>query len=448
MSPKTTRRRFLRNSAALAAPTIIPSGLVRAAGNSAPSNRLAIGIVGLGGMGSGHLKGLLNKDDCQVVAVCDVHDAHNQNGRRDKMDKGRMPAKASVEKHYGKGKESGNYKGCDAYADYRELCSRKDIDGVVVATPDHWHALIALEAMGNGKDVYCEKPVVHLFAEGQTLYKAAETHKAIFQVGSQQRSDLRFRRAAEIVRNGILGKIQKVEIGLPTGKSKPDGDDSITQVPEGLDYDFWCGPSKKLPFNGARHHWSWRWHTNFGAGMLMDWIGHHNDINNWALDLDEKGGPLTVEAVDWKMPDFDLYDAPIDYEVKCTYEGGTETSISNKYPNGIKWIGENGWVFVKRGQLEASNKEWIIEKFDRGPIKLYESKDHKSNWLDGIRTRKECIAPARVGHRSITPGHIGWISYHTGRKLKWDDATESIVNDDTADKMLKAVSYRDEWNLA
>ncbi len=350
MPAQTTRRRFLRNTAAaVAAPTILPSGIVRAAGDSAPNNRIAIGMVGLGGMGSGHLGGLLNKSECQVVAVCDAHDAHDRNGREKQKNKGRLPAKERVEKHY---KDKG---GCKDYADFRELCARKDIDAVVVATPDHWHALCALEAMRNGKDVYCEKPVTHLFAEGQALYKAAEKHKAVFQVGSQQRSDVRFRRAAEIVQNGILGKIQKVEVGLPTGRSKPDGNANLTDEPKG--YDFWCGPSKKLPFNGARHHWSWRWHSAFGAGQLMDWIGHHNDINNWALGLDDKGGPLTVEAVGWKMPGEDsLYDTPIDYEVKCTYEGGIESSISNKYPNGVKWIGENGWVFVKRGKLEASNK--------------------------------------------------------------------------------------------
>ncbi|NNC88720.1 MAG: Gfo/Idh/MocA family oxidoreductase, partial [Akkermansiaceae bacterium] len=339
-----TRRKFIRNTtgataAAVGFPTIIPASALGKDGRPAPSERVTMGFIGIGNRGHGVMGALLNHESAQGVAVSDVHKVHFG---RNAFDKGRKYGMEGgievVNKKYAEQKASGTYKGCEGYTDFRELLARDDIDAVLVATPDHWHGLICLEALRQGKDIYCEKPVTHFFAEGKALYELVAEKKAIFQVGSQQRSDGKFQRAVEVVRNGHLGKLQRVEVGLPKGKDKPDGDPAIIEAPDG--YDMWCGPSPKLPYMRARHHWSWRWHTAYGRGQLMDWIGHHNDIAHWGLGLEAtggKGGPLTVEAKNWdfsKTPD--IYDTAYDYDVHCTYEGGIESLISSRNQMGCK----------------------------------------------------------------------------------------------------------------
>ncbi len=443
-----TRRRFLQSSAALAAPAIVPSSVLGRS-RTAPSNRVTIGVIGLGGMGTGNLKNFLVKDLAQVVALCDVHDLHYRDkewGQGPAV--GLDPAKQLVAARYGKKNRSGIFQGCDTYTDFRELCARDDIDAVVVATPDHWHALCTLEALRHGKDVYCEKPLTHLFAEGQAVYREVAKQKAVFQTGSQQRSEIRFRIAAEAVRNDLIGKVHTVEVGLPGGHHTPQTPGAApVDPPEGLDYEFWCGPSEKLPYIFARHHRNWRWHYSYGGGQLMDWIGHHNDIAHWGLGMDESG-PEEVEAVGFTYPETDIYNAAVDYEVRCKYAGGVTTSISNKNTTGTKWIGENGWVYVNRGEIDASSREWLQEKFDRGPVKAYVSLDHRDNFLECMRTRKPCIAPAETAHRSITPGHLGLISRQLGRKLKWNPKRETILKDPEAEKLLKTVRYRKPWRIA
>ncbi len=431
------RRHFIKTATAIAAPTILPGSVLGQGGRSAPSERITIGVIGVGGMGTGDMNGLMRQKGTQILAVCDV-DSYK--------DRGRKGAKAQVEKYYGGKQTSGTYKGCDTYRDFRELCARKDIDAVVVATPDHWHALATLEALRNGKDVYCEKPITHLFGEGQAVYKEAARRKAIFQTGSQQRSSIKFRIGVEIVLNGLIGKVKHVEIGLPTGGQIDIAGKRGEEIPPNLDYDFWCGPSRYLPYNEKRLHWSWRWCLDYGGGQMMDWIGHHHDIAQWGLGLD-KSGPTRVEAVGFEFPEKGMYDAPINYEVQCEYAGGYTSSISNKNRMGCKWIGEHGWVFVDRGKIEASSPEWIREKFDRGPIKAYNSRDHRGNFVDGIRTRRECIAPAETAHRSATPGHLAYLSQALGRPLNWNPEKEEIVGDPAADKLLKTVSYRGDWKL-
>jgi predicted dehydrogenase len=426
---------------------IAPASILGAS-QTAPSNRITIGVIGLGSMGTNNLKNFLQQEAAQVVAVCDVHDLHYRDAQPGKGSAyGRKPAKQLVEKHYAEATKQNSYKGCDTYSDFRELCARDDIDAVVVATPDHWHARCTLEALRNGKDVYCEKPVTHLFSEGQTIYREVEKRGAIFQTGSQQRSQTRFRVAAEVVMNGHLGNIQTVEVGLPTGFSQPRTEQSeVSDPPAGLDYDLWCGPSEKLPYIFARHHRNWRWHSAYGGGQIMDWIGHHNDIAHWSLGLDESG-PEEVEAVNWTFPETKIYNTPVDYEIRSRYAAGFTTSISNRHAMGIKWIGENGWLYVDRTAFDASNKNWMRESFDRGPIKLYHSNDHHRNFLDGIRSRKPCIAPAKTAHRSVTPGHLGILSQRVGRPLRWNPKTESIIGDPEAEKLLKTIHYRKPWKL-
>ncbi len=430
------RRHFLQTGVgALAAPALLPSSVFGQRDKKSPSERITLGLVGCGGQGTGDLRNLMNNDGVQAVAVCDPDKSHRED------------VKGMVEKHYAKEKESGAYKGCEAYNDFRELCAREDIDAVIVGTPDHWHALATLEALRHGKDVYCEKPITHLFAEGQAVYKEAAARKAVFQVGSQQRSDTRFRVAAEAVMNGLLGKIQTVEVGLPKGKGTNEEGKEAHPIPDGFDYDLWCGPSRLLPFNRERLHWNWRWCLDYGGGQLMDWIGHHNDIAHWGLEMDQSG-PVSVQAKEFTFPDKGIWDGPIDYEVVSTYAPGYTISMSNRHPMGTKWIGENGWIYVDRGKIEASNRDWIVERNDRGPKKAYQSGSHHRNFLDCVRSREACICPAETGHRSATPGHIGYVSQKLGgRLLTWDAAKEEIVDDAEAEKMLKTVAYRGDLKL-
>lgn len=446
MAKPVDRRQFLASSAAaIAAPAIIPSSVFGQL-RPAPSERINLAVIGLGGNGSGTLTNFLGKKEVQVVAVCDVHGQHyrdNTSGRTH----GREPGRQAVEKRYAEDMANGTYKGCDAYADFREVCARDDIDAVVVATPDHWHALITLSALRNGKDVYCEKPVTHLFGEGQAVYREVKNQRAVFQTGSQQRSEIRFRIAVEVALNELIGKIHTVEVGLPRGHSTPQTElVDPSEAPAGLDYDLWCGPSEALPYIHARHHRNWRWHLSYGGGQIMDWIGHHNDIAHWGLGMDQ-GGPEKVEAIGWTYPETEIYNAPVDYEIRSTFANGVTSTISSKNRRGTKWIGDNGWVYVDRGKIECSNREWLQEKYDRGAIKAYESKDHRQNFLDCIRSREACIAPAETAHRSVTPGHLGYVSQALGRPVKWDPATENVIDDDEADKLLKAVNYRDGWSL-
>ena len=322
-----SRRQFLQAAAtAWAAPTIVSAAALGREDRPAASERITVGVVGVGSRGFNLLEWFGVESDAQIVAVCDVHKLHY---RDNPWGKGRTfgltPAVEAVDARYAKQASGGQYRGCRAYADFRELCDAKDIDAVVVATPDHWHCLCTLTALRRGKDVYCEKPVTHLFAEGQRVCREVAQRKAVFQAGSQQRSEERFQRAVELVRNGLIGKVRQVEVGLPPGYGEPQGDATVQAPPEGLDYGLWCGPSPALPYMRARHHRWWRGHRAYGGGTLMDWIGHHNDIAQWGLGVDESG-PVKVEIVRWDLPQTEIYNTPHHFEILCQYASGASSS--------------------------------------------------------------------------------------------------------------------------
>lgn len=441
------RREFLSITAGFAAASIMPASAFGKDGQAAPSERIRVGVVGLGSRGFNLIDDLLREDDAQIVAVCDVDSFHYRDrpwgqGRS----YGRKAAKTKIEEDYAKKASTSGSEEVGVYADYRELIARDDIDAVIVATPDHWHALIAIDAMRAGKDVYCEKPLSHTFSEGQAICHEVAKGKAVFQVGSQQRSGAEFRKAVELVRNGLLGEVKTVEVGLPSGYPEPMGDAAIEEPPRHLDYEFWCGPAPKLPYMRARHHRWWRGHLAFGGGVLMDWIGHHNDIAQWALG-EHRGGPQVVEAVGWTFPETDVYNTPHHYQIRCEYAGGITSTISDTNAVGTKWIGEDGWVFVTRGKLQASDPRWTKKEFTPGEFKLASSPGHMRNFLDCIQSREECNAPAEIAHRSITPGHLGYVSNAVGRALRWDARGERILEDEEADKLLKSFSYRMPWTL-
>ncbi len=438
----TTRRSFLRRTAAaLAFPTIIPGGALGKGDRPAPSERITLGVIGVGARGLAVIKDFLTEPDAQVVAVCDVHDFHYRDrkwGAGNPM--GWQAAKAVVDKHY-------ETEDCAATTQAEEVISRSDVDAILVMTPDHWHALHTLQALQAGKDVYCEKPVTHYFAEGVRVVNEVAKRKAVFQVGSQQRSEEVFRQAVALVRNGLPGKVHTVEVGLPPGPEEPRGDTTVSDPPKGLDYEAWCGPSPVLPFMPARHHRNWRYALAYGGGNPMDWIGHHNDIAHWGMGF-EHSGPIQVQATGWTYPEQrDIYDTPIDYTIACMYPGEVTWTIASHNRKGTKWIGENGWVFVDRGLIEASNPAWLDPAFDPGPWKAYFSPGHQRNFLDCVKSRKECVAPAENGHRSITPGHLGYVSQALGRELRWDAKNQEVLGDPEAQTRLMEVPYREGWKL-
>jgi predicted dehydrogenase len=437
MTKRLSRRQFIGAAAAVAAPTIVPASVFGKPGRPAPADRINVALIGCGGQGNYDMDRHMSLEDVQITALCDV-DAGKLEGTKKK-----------VEGFYAKKKDS-DYKGCFTTKDFRELCSRKDVDAVIVATPDHWHYLAAVEAVRNKKDVYGEKPITHRFAEAKQLVAEVKKHNVIWQTGSQQRSEFTFHRGAELVRNGVLGKIKEVEVGLPQGRTgHAKGADAITEPPANVDYDLWCGPAPKLPFMNSRFHFHWRWNLAFGGGQLLDWICHHNDIAHWGLDED-LGGPLELEAVDWAWPeDKTVFDAPYHYKVVSTYAKDIKVTIAsdNFVKHGCKWIGENGWVISNRGKIEASNPEWIKKEFDPGPVKLYESRNHQRNFIDCVKSRKPTICPIETSHHSITPGHLGYVAAKVKRKLKWDPKEEKIIGDDEAMTLLMSCEYRAPWKF-
>jgi predicted dehydrogenase len=429
-----SRRQFLATAAGV---SLLGHG---STGRAAANERITLGFIGLGERGMHLLEACLIEPDIQVVAICDVADRHYRERRwGEGKSLGRLPARERV-------LAASAAAPAVVTDDFREVCGQQGLDAVVIATPDHWHAVCTVEAIRHGKDVYCEKPVTHRFAEGQAICRAVAERETIFQTGSQQRSTPEFRRACELIRNGLLGDLERIEVGLPPGYEKPMGSIEIQQPPDAAIYERWCGPAPRLPYMQARYHRWWRGHTAFGGGVLMDWIGHHNDIAHWSLDLDASG-PQTVETTLWTLASTPVYDTPWHYTIACTYPGGIRSTISDAHPVGTKWIGREGWIHVSRGRLTASDTRWLADDFVAGSFRLPPATSHVRDFLDGVRLRRACIAPAAVGHRSITPGHLGFVSQAVGRPLTWDAAAERILDDPEAQRLLDRNEYRPPWSL-
>jgi predicted dehydrogenase len=373
--------------------------------------------------------------DCQVVAACDVDQQHLQT------------VVGKVNLHY---KDTG----CKGYHDYRELMARRDIDAIMMATPDHWHALAAVEAARQKKDIYGEKPLARTIAEQQAIVGAVQANHRIWQTGSWQRSQANFHKAAEIVRNGLIGKITRVEVGLPDGQGgKVAPEDMVPSTPPSeLDYDAWMGPSKMMPYIRGRVHGNWRWNYNTGGGQLLDWIGHHCDIAHWGCGFDNSG-PLEVEGKGEFPPVDAVWNTCTKYRIELRYPGDIKMTIAGGYSDirsGTKWIGTDGWVWVDRGHFEASKEEW--RDYRRLPdelrkVKLPISNNHHRNFLDSVKSRQPTITPVETAHHSAIPGHLGLISMLVGRKLTWDAQAEQIIGDADASKLLSR-PYRAPWQLA
>jgi predicted dehydrogenase len=432
-----TRRHFLAAAgAALAAPVLAPSTILGQAARPAPSERITMGVVGWGMMGPGNTQAFLAQKDCQVVAACDLDKEHLQQ------------AVDTVNNQY-------KNKDCKVYQDYREMMARDDIDAVMLAVPDHWHALLAVEAASHKKDIYGEKPLARTVAEQQAIVKAVRDHKRIWQTGSWQRSVENFHKACEMIRNGLIGKVTRVEVGLPSGHYDFAGTGdkrSVTEPPARLNYDFWIGPSKMMPYIEARIHMNWRWNYNTGGGQLLDWIGHHCDIAHWGMDWDN-AGPSEVEGQGEFPPEDALWNTCTKYRINLKYPQDVTMVIAGGHGDirgGTKWIGTDGWVWVDRGAFDCSNPEWKdISKLPDNlrKVKLLRSSNHHRNFLDCVKSRQPTLTPAETAHHSAIPGHLGLISMMTGRKIKWDATKECILEDEGASKLLSR-PYREPWKLA
>jgi predicted dehydrogenase len=374
------------------------------------------------------MKSFLWHDRVQVVAVCDVDRGH------------RDDAKETAEKHYAEHKPSGEFKGIDTYGDFREVLARDDIDVVTIATPDHWHAPIAIAAAKAGKDMYCEKPLTRTIAEGRALSDTVRRTGRVLQVGSQQRSDRRFRLACELVRNGRIGSLHTIRVYLPGGDET--GLHPPAPVPEGFDYDFWLGPAPWAPYAKERCHYNWRHQWDYAGGKLADWGAHHLDIAHWGMGM-ERSGPVEISGTgEW--PKEGLWNMPVHYEVTYKYTNGVTVIAKDRADYGVSFEGSDGKVWVSREELRTEPASLAKTRFGPGDVRLYESTWHHGNFIDCVRTRREPIAPAEIGHRSASVCHLGNIALKLGRRLHWDPDRERFVNDPEADRLL-ARANRAPW---
>jgi len=426
---RLTRREFVRVSTAVSvvAPMIVPGAVLGKDNRSAPSERITIGFIGTGKMANDyHLPSILGFGDCQALAVCDVDTNRREHAKR------------RVETQYG---QQGQYKGCTAYNDFRALLARKDIDAVVIATPEHWHAIPAIEACKTGKDVYCEKPLTLTIREAKVCIDAARKFGRVFQTGSQQRSNVfgPFRQACEFIRSGRIGQVKTVTVGvggpsrwcdLPEEKSEP-----------GLDWDLWLGQAPLRPYHSAlsprgvhNHFPAWRSYREYAGGGHADMGAHHYDIAQWALDMDHSGPVMIIPPA---VPASGT-------GVKYIYANGVE--MIHGGPSGCVFTGTKGKLHIDRDHLTSEPADLIRQPLAVGEVHLYQSPGHHRDWINCIRSRKRPICDVEIGARSVTVVHLGNLAYWHGRKLQWDPENWKFIGDEEANRWLDR-QRRDPWQL-
>lgn len=439
-----SRRQFLQASAAAGVAPLVVSRSVF--GANAPSNRLNLALIGAGNQSRVDLPAVLRFDDVQVVAVCDVNKASYGYARPEHF-LGREPVGNSVNEYYAKKTAAGTYRGCDLYADFREVLARDDIDAVLVILPDHWHALVSVLACRAGKDVYCQKPMSLTVHDGQQMIKAVREHKRILQVGSQYRSNPVVRRIAELVRNGRIGKVQRAIAIVNDSGPGPGPGWQPMPVPEGFDYDFWLGPAPQAPYHIDRCLYRFRFHLDYSGGQVTN-TGHHaNDIVQWVLGLD---GTEPVEYEDigsvWP-PAGHLYTTAMKTAFRARHANGIELICQTQDPGfGARFEGTDGWVQYTGNKIQASSDEILNSPIGENELRLPVSDNHYRNWLDCVKTREEPIEPVEVGHSTANICHCGNIAMRLKRRVQWNPESETFVGDDEANQMLRR-PYREPWNL-
>lgn len=447
----SSRRGFLKKAiggavAVASFPQIVPSRVLGLGGETAPSNRITMGIIGTGNQGTGDMRRFLRDDRVAVVAVCDVN--KKGGGYWNGGIAGREPAREIVDAFYGKKERSGTYRACGTHRDFRDVLDRQDIDAVEIATPDHWHAIPTILAAKSGKDIYCQKPLSLTLVEGRAMSEAVSRYGRVFQTGSQQRSDRRFRHACELVRNGRIGRLLEVECGLPGGRpdlGKNANRKSPEPIPAGLDYDLWLGPAPEVPFSPARIGVNFRWIYDYSGGQVTDWGGHHPDIAQWGMGTNHTG-PIAIKNAKGVWEEDLLWNTATEFYFEAHYRSGVVMKISDKLQMGVRFIGTEGWVYVTRGKIDANPKSLLEESFDEGEVRLPSSENHFRNFIDCVISREEPVAPVEHAHRSISICHLGNIAMLLGRDLKWNPDLEQVVNDHSAHSMLNR-PYRSPWVL-
>ena len=440
-----SRRSFLKTSLAGAAgaylvPTIIPSSVL---GADAPSNKIQIGQIGCGRIGHDmDMPGILKHDRARIVAVCDLDSKRLQH------------AKAYVEGAYAKKKGNASAVAVKTFGDYRELLRDGHVDAIAVSTSEHWHAELVIAGALAGKDIYVQKPLSMTLAEGRAVSDIVRAKKRVFQIGSQQRSTSQFRIACELVRNGRIGKLHTVKIGLPVDPS--GGDPREMTVPPNLNYDMWLGCTPKEPYTEDRVHPQnsigdrpgWLRIESYCLGMITGWGSHHVDIGHWGMGT-EFTGPVELEAKA-EFPKKGLWNVHGPYHIEAKYANGVTMIIDNKFTNGIRFEGDNGWIFVSRGgakttasdpasafgkALEASDPAILNSTIGPNELHLHKSDDHHLDWLISIQTRQPAVTTPEEAHRSTSACILGWIAMKLGRKLRWDPVKEVFIGDDEANAM-------------
>ena len=407
-----------------ALPTIVPSTVL---GANAPSNTFSVGVIGLGWRGKDLLRDSLRHPGLRVVALSDV-DRPFLLDRRNMVDGEYDTERTLVNDNRRVPTEPG---AVDAYEDYRRVLDRKDIDAVLIATPDHWHAKVSVDAMEAGKDVYCEKPLSLTIQQGRAMVRAARENSRVFQTGSQQRSQGQFRKACEYVRSGRLGKIDWVRVTLfKVGQAPPVPDEP---VPPGLNWDMWLGAAPYVPYNPSRCHIDFRWYFEYSGGILTDWGAHHCDIAQWGLGMDA-GGPVSVEGTAEVLPGrYNIFNS---FHFDMRYANGVKMEIVCEGENGTTFHGSKGEIFVNRGTIRSDPASILEEPLGSSDIRLYDSGNHIADWVDCMKSREKPICDVEIGHRSATVCHLANICGRVGRKLEWDPDRELFPNDPEANEYL------------
>ncbi|MCB9890936.1 MAG: Gfo/Idh/MocA family oxidoreductase [Planctomycetes bacterium] len=413
---RASRRHFL---ASVGSGAIALAGSAKAAPRALANDRVRFGMIGVGSLGTAHLGTLLGMPDVEVVAVADPDARHVERAR----------SRSSR---------------IDGYRDFRDLLNRSDLDAVMVVTPDHWHALASIRAMEAGLDVYCEKPLTLTVAEGREVADTAKRLGAVFQTGTQQRSSKQFRQAAELVRNGKLGKLERVHVSLGQGPMRPRAQLKNEAKPSELDWDLWLGPAPAVPYMVERCHYEFRWFFDYSGGKMTDWGAHHLDIVQWALGA-TSSGPVQVVAKG-VFPENNIFETPVDFDVDYVYPNGVTVHVTGGGENGITFFGTEGRLFVSRSRIDAEPKDILGIDRDDLSIRLEVSPGHHRNFLDCIRSRRAPIADAENGHRSATVCHLGNIAMRLGRSLRWDPVRERFLDDDAACRLLDK-PRRGAWSL-
>ena len=408
--------------------TALTASRLRAQRSVPASERITLGAIGLGGQGMHNLKSFLTFDDVQVLAVCDADANHMRR------------AKQTVDTAYGTAD-------CDEHEDFRDVLARDDIDTVLIATPDHWHAILAIEAARAGKDIYCEKPISLTIAEGRAVVEAMDRYNRVYQSGTQRRSIACFRFAVDAARSGMLGDLRELHCYYHNGPTCPP--QPVQPVPTHFDYDMWLGPAPREPYTPRRCHGSFRWIYDYSGGQLTDLGAHFADLAQWAHDS-EHTGPTHWEG--WaEFPKDGLFNTPVRFGLTATYSDGVKLIIHDETepgrgPRGNKFVGTDGWVSVDDTGKVTASSDAILRRLTANQQGYAYMAGHHRDFLDCVRTRAKTIAPPEVAHRSTTTCHIANICLRLGRKLQWDPGAERFVDDPEADRM-RARTIRAPWRL-